>query len=257
MASACRSSPVTRYSCQAPTATYAAWWLSAAGSVTRPDSTERGPRAVGALGLAQPPVGPPGRLAQSAGAQRHRALDVVPGVHVPVRPGDRPGPVLHPGDGLSGREHVGPLQRFPDDLLPVSHPPALGARLHGVHHQALPDQRVQRLLGEPGHGRPAHDVPDQHPVIRAGQPVLVVVHADRALEPPVRRVQPVRVVVPERGQPGPGQFGLQFDPRVDAHMPPGDLVILSGQRPADAFGQEARHRDRGQAARPQHPGRAR
>src|SRR5947208_5684538 len=37
-------------------------------------------------------------------------------------------------------------------------------------------------------------------------------------------------------------------------MPPGDLVILSGQRPADAFGQEARHRDRGQAARPQHPG---
>ena len=42
MASACRSSPVTRYSCQAPTATYAAWWLSAAGSVTRPASTDRG-----------------------------------------------------------------------------------------------------------------------------------------------------------------------------------------------------------------------
>ena len=41
MVSACRSSPVTRYSCQAPTATYAAWWLSAAGSVTRPASTER------------------------------------------------------------------------------------------------------------------------------------------------------------------------------------------------------------------------
>ena len=38
----CRSSPVTRYSCQAPTATYAAWWLSAAGSVTRPSATDRG-----------------------------------------------------------------------------------------------------------------------------------------------------------------------------------------------------------------------
>ena len=72
-----------------------------------PGFDRTGPRAVGPLGLAQPPVGPPGRLAQAAGAQRHRALDVIPGVHVPVRPGDRPGPVLHPGDGLTGREHVG------------------------------------------------------------------------------------------------------------------------------------------------------
>src|SRR6185312_16852282 len=57
-----------------------------------------GPRAVGALALAQPLVGPPGWLAQSAGAQLHRALHVVPGVHMPVWPGDRPGPVLYPGD---------------------------------------------------------------------------------------------------------------------------------------------------------------
>ncbi len=42
MARAWPSSPVTRYSCQAPTATYAAWWLSAAGSVTTPPRLDRG-----------------------------------------------------------------------------------------------------------------------------------------------------------------------------------------------------------------------
>ena len=36
------SSPVTRYSCHTPTATYAAWWLSAAGSVTAPPAVDRG-----------------------------------------------------------------------------------------------------------------------------------------------------------------------------------------------------------------------
>src|SRR5947209_791812 len=132
------------------------------------------------------------------------------------------------------------------------HPPR--RRLDRVHHQALADQRVQRLLGPPGKGRLAHDVPDQQLVVRAGQPVLVIVHADRALEPPVRRVQPVRVVVPQRGQPGPGQLGFQLDPGVDAHVAAGRVVVLRGQRPADPLGQEGGHRDGGQPARPQHPG---
>ena len=42
LTSAKLSSPVTRYSCKTPVATYAAWWLSAAGSVTTPATVDRG-----------------------------------------------------------------------------------------------------------------------------------------------------------------------------------------------------------------------
>src|SRR5215472_16098645 len=34
-------------------------------------------------------------------------------------------------------------------------------RLVGVHDDALADERVESLLGEPGHRRVLHDVPDQ------------------------------------------------------------------------------------------------
>ena len=70
-----------------------------------------GPRPVGALRLPQPPVGPPSGLAEPAGAQGHRALDVIPHVDVAVRPGNRPGGLLQPRDRLPGREHLGPAQR--------------------------------------------------------------------------------------------------------------------------------------------------
>src|SRR5262249_32436627 len=75
--------------------------------------------------------------------------------------------------------------------------PAAGAArlagLAGVEHQALTDQRVERPLGHPGGGRVLHDVPHQQPVVGARQRVIVVAHPDRALEPPVGRVQAVRV----------------------------------------------------------------
>src|SRR6266516_3088984 len=58
-----------------------------------------------------------------------------------------------------------------------------------VDDQALADQRVQRLVGDPGHGRLAHDVPDEQLVEGAGQRMAVVAHANGALHPPVRRVQ--------------------------------------------------------------------
>src|ERR1700677_2248526 len=58
--------------------------------------------------------------------------------------------------------------------------------------------------------------------------------------------------MPPDGKPRPGELGFQFDPRVDAHMPPRDLVIFRRQAPADPFRQPAGHRDRRQPAGPQH-----
>ena len=71
--------------------------------------TAGGPRpgAVGPLGLAQPLVGEARRNGESAGAERHRALHVVPRVHVAVRPGDRAVGPLCRGDGAGGLQDVG------------------------------------------------------------------------------------------------------------------------------------------------------
>src|SRR4051812_43185420 len=60
-------------------------------------------------------------------------------------------------------------------------------RLCQVDDHALPDQRVEHLLGQPGRERPLHDVPDQDLVIGLGEGVLTVVDADGALDPPVGR----------------------------------------------------------------------
>src|SRR6266516_7157480 len=50
----------------------------------------------------EPVVAAPGRPAQAAGGQRHRALDVVPGIGVAIGPADRPGWLLDGRDALTG-----------------------------------------------------------------------------------------------------------------------------------------------------------
>src|SRR5215470_10176774 len=127
-------------------------------------------------------------------------------------------------------------------------------RLMRVHDDALADHWVERPLGQPGHRRVLHDVPDQQPVIGAGQRVAVPVHAHDALQPPVRRVQAVRVVVPADLEPSGAQLGLQFGPGVDAHVAAWRVVVVVGQPPADPLRQPGGHGHREQAAGPQHPG---
>src|SRR5687768_5851269 len=64
-------------------------------------------------------------------------------------------------------------------------------RLLGVDHEALAEHRVEEALGPAGEG--AHrlllgDVPEQDLQVGLHQRVVVVLGADRALEPPVGRV---------------------------------------------------------------------
>ena len=72
------------------------------------------PRPVGPLGGAQPVVGPPGRAGQPAHRQRHRALDVIPGVGVPVRPADRAARLLPVRDVFRGGQDLGRGQHIRD-----------------------------------------------------------------------------------------------------------------------------------------------
>src|SRR5215831_20060207 len=130
-----------------------------------------------------------------------------------------------------------PAAGVPVAGVPVAGVPVAGAArrdgLARVEHQALADERVQRTFRHPGRGRALHDVPHQQPVVGARQRVIVVAHPDRALEPPVGRVQTVRVVVAAYRQPRPPELGLQLGPGVDADVAAGDVVIVIRQPPAD------------------------
>ena len=109
-----------------------------------------------------------------ADEQRHRGLDVVPGVDVLRRPTTgcrRRAPARRRSRRRSAATCA--LVRTPatDGIASggVVTASAGSCRLVQVEHQALADQRVERLLGEPGERAPArrlHDVPDQQLVVR-------------------------------------------------------------------------------------------
>ena len=87
------------------------------------------PGAVRALRVTQPLVGKPGGGGEAAGAQRHRALHVVPRVHVAVRPGDRPVGPLYRRDRACRLQDVGRRRRPGRDRgLSVAHEVKPGSR---------------------------------------------------------------------------------------------------------------------------------
>ena len=100
----------------------------------------------------------------------------------------------------------------------------------------------------------AHDVPDEQLVIAAHGGVGVVVHADRALEPPVGGVQAVRVMTAGRRQARRRQLRGELGAGEDADVAAGHLVVLGGQRPADPLGQPGGHGHRDDAAGAEHAG---
>ncbi len=129
-------------------------------------------------------------------------------------------------------------------------------RLGGVGHEALAHHGVEEVLGEAGGQGLLHDVPDQQLVVgpyRQRGVVTVPVHAEGALEPPVRGVQRVRVVRPVRPQSRLAHLPQQFVGAVDADVAALDLVVGVGERPADLLRAVARHGHRDPAAGAEHP----
>src|SRR5690349_7094154 len=94
---------------------------------------------------------------------------------------------------------------------------------------------------------------------RPAQEVVVLAHrrgvvadAVRGLQPPVGRVERVRVVRAAQERPGPFELLFELVLPVDADVAAGRVVVLVVERPVDAFGPARRHRDRKPAAGPQH-----
>src|SRR5215472_2250441 len=95
------------------------------------------------------------------------------------------------------------------------------ALLLRVENEALADERIEGGLRQPGQRGTAHDVPDKQLVVAAYGRVLVVVDADRAFQPPVGRVQAVRVVAACHLEACPGELGGELGAGKYAHVAAG------------------------------------
>src|SRR4051812_27383549 len=85
-----------------------------------------------------------------------------------------------------------------------------------VDHEALAHDRVECPVDDARRRRLRCDVPDQHAVVEARQRMIVTAYTDSALQPPVRRVQPVRMVRAIRVQPDLRQLRGELAALVDA-----------------------------------------
>src|SRR5947209_12517004 len=108
----------------------------------------------------------------------------------------------------------------------------------GVHHQALAEDGVERLLGHPGHERAPDDVPHEKPVVEPRRDALL---PEGAVEPPVGRMKRMSVVRAGDDEAGAGQPFAELIAAVDADMATLDVVVLTRERPADSLGPPARH----------------
>src|SRR5262252_8992504 len=111
---------------------------------------------------------------------------------------------------------------------------ALSAATSGgtVDHEALAYQGVETALGEPDQPGPAHDVPNQEPVILAHWPGPVIVRADETAQPPVGHVQGVGVVRAGHAQAGRRQQGPELVTAIDSNMAARPVVVAVRERPA-------------------------
>ncbi len=126
-------------------------------------------------------------------------------------------PVRMPATSGSDRDQ--PRLRFPHFAI-------VGGDLLAVHDDALAEHRVERALGD---ARPARVVLDQvaeEVVVALHRRGVGVVEPVRALEPPVRRVERVRVVRTAQEEAGALDLQLELVLAVDAHVPAGRVVVV-------------------------------
>jgi hypothetical protein len=64
-----------------------------------------------------------------------------------------------------------------------------------VDDEAFADYRVEQLRHESEHRWLGHDLPDEETVVGSDRSAFGSVHAERAAQPPVRRMQTVTVLV--------------------------------------------------------------
>src|SRR4051794_13072976 len=122
-----------------------------------------------------------------------------------------------------------------------------------INDEALAEHRVERAVEGGGPAGLAHDLVGEEVVVSAHRPRAGVVEPEGALQPPVRRVQRVRVVRAAQPQAGRLELLLELVLAVDAHVTAGRVVVAVVDRPTHPFGPAGGHGDGHPAAGPQHP----
>ena len=199
----------------------------------------RVPAAVGALLAAQPLVRRTRLLDAPAEVERHQRLDHVPRIGVAARdPREVAVGELVRGDRGDGRVELARA----DDAGNVGEAGHATRGLLGVHDEALADHGVQRAVdGVQPRGLP-HDLPDEEVVVLADGPGVGVVDTDRALQPPIRGVERVRVVRAAHLQARARELRFEVALAVDADVAAGRVVVVPVERPADALREAGRAR---------------
>src|SRR3954466_15129860 len=97
--------------------------------------------------------------------------------------------------------------------------------LFSVQHDALAEHRVERALESCRPLRVALDAHAEELVVALHRDRVGVVETERALQPPVRRVERVRVMRSALVEARALDLQLEFVLAVDAHVPTGRVVI--------------------------------
>src|SRR3954452_14774542 len=87
-----------------------------------------------------------------------------------------------------------------------------------IDHETLSDDGIEGTVDNTRRRWSRSDVPDEHAVVQPRQNVIAL-DADGALQPPVRRVQPVRMVRAVGVQSDLRQFGRELAALVDPDVP--------------------------------------
>src|SRR5438445_11946708 len=123
--------------------------------------------------------------------------------------------------------------------------------LLSVHDQALAENRVQRPLGDARPTRVVLDEVAEELVVALDRRRVGILEPVRALQPPVGRVERVRVMRAPQETAGPFELELELVLTVYAYVRARGVVVPMVDRPRDPLGPARRNRRRDAAAGPQ------
>src|SRR3984893_7033236 len=124
--------------------------------------------------------------------------------------------------------------------------------LLAVQHHALAEHGVEGAFAELSPARVSFDQHAQEVVITPHRRRVGVLEAVLALQPPVRRVERVRVVRAAQEEAGSFELQLELVLAVDADMASWRVVVAPVDRPRDPLGPARRDGRRDATSRPEH-----
>ena len=169
----------------------------------------------------EPAIGSHRLIVEAGDVKCHRTLDEVP--RIAVSAGE---PRDHSVGLLQGGEMAAPIA---SSSVAVSTPGKSNLTSRSRRERGSCREQGEQAVGNSGQPGLMDDVPLEELAVPADERMVVVVHADCALQPPVRRVQGVGVMAADHLEGGRSQLGLRApSPSRSARdrRPPQGVVLV-------------------------------